>query len=377
MLNLTEQTAKIFRVDDYDSLTLDELFIFLNIKENYQDATFRKQCWLAGDKRCIITQEKIDLYQTAENTNEQHHKFGNYLSIEHIDAQATNKQSNYIENFIPIKGNLNSSINTDNTKYYLKHTLGWGNAQLDAFDLRVEKFRKNLFSIMKKYYADDVFIKFDKEDVQRIVNIYKLSSYTNNINTHFELAKNLGIEGKSPKREVLRIAKAFGIKLSKKTKCAAAFEIEYEKIKQLLETGHDVKFIAQKFKIKPLELADLIENDEILSKFESAESVNENRVINICETNSDNILRDYKSGCSVKWICDNYHMQRDHSAVKMFIHMKLESEKIEKVLEKQKKKNKKLKTLSDLVQYTNNCKLYVTEFNQDVNNKEMIIKASY
>lgn len=379
MNQLTKQTAHIFRgTGNYNDLTSEEEIIFLNLPENYQNDSFREMCWEASGRKCIVTDENIDLNKTTENTNNQSHRFGNYLSIEHISAQAVNKNTNLIGNLIPIKGNLNSSIGTLHTEEYLKQTLMWDGSQMDEYHKRVLSFRRKLFISMKNYYQNDIFIKYDPEEVQKQVDIYSFSAYTNNLKTIADLAEAIGItlgENISAKREVYKITKTFSIYVNKLTKAESCLIVERENIKRLLETKHSIKHIANSFNIKAKDLQIIIADDMELA-FINNTSEEWNAVISGCEKHSEEIMalveemEENGGKANIKKITQDFELFRKNEAVGMFIHMQKKIIALEKQSGILNNSLDDYNGISDIANYISED-VKVTKFTHDVNLKMM------
>ena len=230
MNKLQPHVAHVFREHTYDSVTDKDRLLFLNINENISDDTFRLMCYRAGEEKCLITGDKLDLNKNEHNIDKHSDYFGRWLSIEHIQAQSSNENSNYLGNFIPIKGNLNSAIGTKDTSYYLE-SLGWTDNEMTAYNQRIELFRARLFMEYKEFYKNHILLKYDEDDIINLFERYKYSSFTGEVGTYELMANELQIFNCNAKKEIRHIAQAFDLEVEKLTKAEAFFSLKYSTIK--------------------------------------------------------------------------------------------------------------------------------------------------
>jgi len=376
MKKLQNHIAPIFNYKDYENLSSKGKTLFLSINENISDPIFRKMCFDACEGRCLITQEYIDLNKNEYNTDKNHPKYGSWMSIEHIKAQSININSNYIGNFIPIKGNLNSSIGVLDTIQYITEVLGWDEIRIEKYYARIEKFRQNLFFLFKDYYKNSVFLKYNKNTILDVLNEYKYSSYTNKTKTYDEIAKKLNIQTLNAKKTIKKIASEFGIEIIKLTKTEACFELEINDIYNMLVAGIPIKDISQKYRVKYDQIKKLILEHPDLGEL-SAVIVNENRVIKICEKNENDMIDMYNKTQNINEILKKYNLHRDHGTVKMFIHMAINKRALEEELEKLRKINKRYDSFDELLNIVDMYDIEIIKLQKDMIKKQMKIKIKF
>lgn len=372
---LLPQYSHLFKKRSYTKLTNEERLLFINMPVDYMDDDFRLMTYLANNKRCMITEDYLDLNKTFENTSKQDPRYGSWLSIEHIKAQSQNINSNYIGNLIPIKGTINSSIGTHTTDDYLKNELGWDEEQFDIYYDRINVYRDNLFAEMKKYFQNNLLVKYNLEKVKKIFDAYSISSWTGYLTTYEALAEEFGTEGVNPKKEVRQIARAFEIDINKSKKVDACFDIKYDEIKSLLKAGMTIQNISDKYKVKFKDLQTLILESD-LKEFTDVE-VAENRVIRVCEENREDMLSMYDQTQNVNEILRKYNLHRDHGTVKMFIHMALLNRNIELEMQRLKTLSEKTGQFKGLIEMLGNVEVGVLKFTKDNTKNEMKLKLKF